>query len=230
MSSLVGIYKIVSPNESAYVGMTLDSFESRFSGHQKALRLRKHKCKGLQRAANKYGVENLHLEILEKWLKPESRNTTFESLVLLRERDWWDKLKSQEVNLYNGRPTGTGSVYHTEESRKRIAETNRRKTLDPLISRLSPNLSEFQTLVESKNHTQSHIMERFSLSRSQYRIAKDYFGFLKTPALAIDDRPELTRKIQELKATTDLSNIKIAELLGISEGTVRYRVKHASLV
>lgn len=124
----IGIYSIKSPSGKIYIGMTCDSFENRWAGHLKELRSGRHKCRGLKRAYIKYGEESLCMEILESYEKPSSR----EELMLLhktllnREQFWWDTFKEKGITAYNGRPTGTGSVFHTEETRKAIGQSVRR--------------------------------------------------------------------------------------------------------
>lgn len=78
-----GIYRIVAPSGSCYVGMTTKSLKERWSGHRKELRSGKHKCAGLKRAYTKYGEVNLEFEILDVMSIASS-----EAEVLLRERDW----------------------------------------------------------------------------------------------------------------------------------------------
>lgn len=111
-----GVYRIVSPAGSIYVGMTMISFEKRLMGHLNSLKRGKHKCSGLQRAYIKYGWPQLTFEVLEDLVDSD------ESTVLLRERDWWDHYKNLGINIYNARPTGTGSVFHSEETKKKIQQ------------------------------------------------------------------------------------------------------------
>lgn len=111
-SNSIGVYRIIAPSGSCYVGMTRDSFEGRWAGHRKELRAQKHRCAGLQRAFNKYGESELRFEVLEAVGVESSLEST-----LLKEQAWWDRLKAEGVKLYNGRPTGTGSVHHTDETR-----------------------------------------------------------------------------------------------------------------
>lgn len=99
--------------------MTMGSFESRWYSHRKDLRNGTHKCRGLKRAVAKYGIDAFTFEILQAF---DSSNT-LEGEVLQAEQDWWDNLASEGVRLYNGRPTGTGSVVHTEESRTALRAT-----------------------------------------------------------------------------------------------------------
>lgn len=122
---LIGVYRIVSPNGSCYVGATAASFETRWNGHKSDFRLNKMKCSGLRRAFEKYGVDAMRWEILEV-VQRES-----EQIVWEREKEWWIRLKSEGVNIYNGCPTGTGSVHHTKESRDKssLAMSSKLKTL-----------------------------------------------------------------------------------------------------
>lgn len=120
--NLIGVYKIESPSGKTYVGMTCDSFSGRLSGHIKYLKNGGHHCKGLQRAYVKYGLENLKFTVLEKWEKPHtSEMEALGSKILAREALWWRKIRSEGTLMYNGEPSGTGSVFHTEETKLRIA-------------------------------------------------------------------------------------------------------------
>lgn len=58
-----GIYRIVSPSGNEYIGSAL-LFNRRFAKHRHELKTRKHHCKPLQSAYEKYGLENLRFEIL----------------------------------------------------------------------------------------------------------------------------------------------------------------------
>jgi len=110
-----GIYRIVAPSGSCYIGMTAKSFAERWKGHEVNFRKGQMTCNGLRRAFEKYGLDRMQFEVLEAM-----PNAT-DSEILAREKTWWLRHKSQGVNLYNGEPTGTGSVLHTEETRNKIA-------------------------------------------------------------------------------------------------------------
>ncbi len=112
-----GVYRIISPAGSSYIGMTNKTFKERAQGHLKALRNGVHRCAGLKRAYTKYGPENLSFEILE------DLDGKTEKYILEREQFWWDEFHSKGINLYNGRPTGTGSVFHSAETRERLSES-----------------------------------------------------------------------------------------------------------
>lgn len=117
----IGIYRIVSPSGSSYVGMTTKSFDERKTGHIRTLKNGNHRCSGLKRAHAKYDLANMTFEILEI-LDGES-----EELILEREQFWWDLLYSRGINLYNGRTSGAGSVIHTSETKKKISESLKKR-------------------------------------------------------------------------------------------------------
>ncbi len=67
-----GIYKIKNLiNNNFYVGSTQTSFKHRFSQHISDLNKNKHRNIHLQRACNKYGINNFSFEIIEKCSKED---------------------------------------------------------------------------------------------------------------------------------------------------------------
>ena len=128
-SEMYGVYTITSPNGSVYVGMTTKSFSSRWKSHKKELRSSIHKCKGLLRAYDKYGIEGLEFKVLE------DLSGCSDSYVLGREKFWWNSLKKSGINLYNGEPTGTGSVNHSESTKNQIGKSVLNNMKDLVCSR-----------------------------------------------------------------------------------------------
>lgn len=64
-----GVYTITCiKNNKIYVGYSIDILD-RFNDHRQALRWKNHDNIYLQRAFNKYGLENFKFEILEEWEK-----------------------------------------------------------------------------------------------------------------------------------------------------------------
>lgn len=118
-----GVYRIVSPNGSCYIGMTAKSFDERWDGHRKSFRLGSMVCTGLRRAFEKYGPDRMVFEALE------DLTGYGDDEVLYRERVWWLRHRAWGVNLYNGEPTGRGAVRHTEETRKRIGDSLRKELI-----------------------------------------------------------------------------------------------------
>lgn len=119
MKTSKGIYKITSLNGSIYIGMTTLTFSERWRQHLKSLKAKSsHMCKGLQRAFDKYGKNGLTFEILEV-LDYHSCDE-----IMQREIHWWNLYKIQGINIYNGKPTGTGSVIHTDETKEKMRKAN----------------------------------------------------------------------------------------------------------
>lgn len=118
--SSCGVYRIVSPAGSCYIGMTTRTFAERWGQHLSDFRLKKGRCLGLHRAFAKYGIENMTFEILEE-MTGRSEKT-----ILRKEKEWWLRYKTTGVNLYNGEPSGKGSVIHSKETREKISKALKR--------------------------------------------------------------------------------------------------------
>ena len=117
-TELIGIYKITFPNKRSYIGLTGKSFKERWGTHLHGLKSGKHKNPILQAHFNKYGIGSMKFEILESWAFTSKEID--EKRLLEREQYWWDFFSST-VKLINGRPTGTGSVFHTKETRAKLS-------------------------------------------------------------------------------------------------------------
>lgn len=122
-SKSYGVYRIVSPNESCYIGMTTKSFDERWNAHRSNFRNGKMTCIGLQRSFEKYGIEKMLFEVLE------DMSGCGNDEILYKEQEWWLRHKAWGINLYNGEPTGRGSVRHTKETRKKISDSMKIKEL-----------------------------------------------------------------------------------------------------
>lgn len=72
---------------------------------------------GLKRAFEKYGTEGMSWEILET-VSSHHKSTVWE-----KEKEWWIFFKDKKVNIYNGCPSGTGSVMHLKETREKISKS-----------------------------------------------------------------------------------------------------------
>lgn len=97
--------------------MSTVSVEQRWRQHRNELRRKAHKCIGLQNAANRYGIEALKFELLE------NLDGSLPADILASEQQWWDKTVSSGEITYNGRPSGTGSVFHSDAVRRKISES-----------------------------------------------------------------------------------------------------------
>jgi group I intron endonuclease len=121
-----GVYKITNVvNGKVYVGSSARELLRRIRGHLKDLNSGKHRNRHLQSAWNKYGKSKFVFSILERCAPNDC---------LTREQCWINLLKSSDQRYgYNLCPTA-GSMYgyrHTEESKKKMADTQNRKLQDP---------------------------------------------------------------------------------------------------
>lgn len=94
------IYSLGFPGRSLkrYVGSARD-MKQRMRSHTHLLRKGNHHSRALQNAANKYGVENIRVDILESGL-PDER-------LIEREQIWIDKFMGE---LYNRSPTAASRL------------------------------------------------------------------------------------------------------------------------
>lgn len=222
-----GIYCIVSPNGSVYVGMTMKSFEERWNGHKKDFRLGRGRCRGLHRAFDKYGTEAMEYIVLETFHPSVSVEQ-----VLRAEVVWWDVFKSAGVNLYNARPTGTGSVIHSEETRERIRDSMREKyPLEDRIRECPVCFESFSVLPSRKTKTCSKTCAGKLRKATNDRIIEDlpesvismYLeGKMSSRAIAeifSVHRNHVQEKVRragyQLRSTTD--HLKSKNLMGLSE-------------
>lgn len=186
---LMGVYRIVAPSGSCYIGATAESFRKRWNAHLKDFKLSKTRCQGLRRAFSKYGVENMAFEILEIVSRDD------ESSVWKLERVWWNRLKSEGVNLYNGEPTGTGSVHHTLETRERISSALSKRSMLKVCG--NPSCAKtFETKRDARVFCSSSCSATVSNMSRQLEYSYDF--------------------LYDLYWTQGLSRSKIMKLLGIS--------------
>lgn len=213
----IGVYRIVSPSGKMYIGMTCDSFQNRWNGHLKDFKSGKHKCKGLLRAYIKYGAEKLSFEAIEEWIKPDLSEdfNSLEKLIIKREKFWWNYYKSQGNHLYNGEPTGTGAVNHTEESKRNIS-ISMLKNIAPSHQINNP-LSEIEInriwSLYSQGNSFSEISLILDIGIGRMKKWADLNGL--RDRLRFQENKELADKAQDLRASGK-STLEIAKELGIS--------------
>lgn len=126
--NISGIYKITNiVNNKIYIGSSRN-IKNRWFKHTALLRHNKHENKHLQNAWNKYGEENFKFEIVEQCEVEE---------LLIREQFYLDSLlfaqefiSNKDIRFYklgyNQTPISNGD-YNTEESKRKISETLKRK-------------------------------------------------------------------------------------------------------
>jgi len=208
----IGVYRIVSPNNSCYIGMTAKSFEERWNAHRANFRKGQMTCIGLQRAFEKHGIDHMRFEVLE------DMPSYGDSEILHRERIWWLRHKAWDVNLYNGEPTGRGAVRHTEETRQKI-RLGRETYLESQgsLQRIKPclNCGEPLTVEGSRIHCPSCKTKRtddgwiFPTRRSTLRSNHD-----EAKRLYLVEKLS-TREIGEIYGITQQSAHRILQEMGI---------------
>lgn len=203
-----GVYRIVSPNGSCYIGMTTKSFDERWAGHRANFRNSQMTCIGLRRAFEKYTPDAMKFEVLE------DLSEYGEGEILYRERLWWLRHKAWGVNLYNGEPTGRGAVRHTEETRKRIgAALKGRAPWNRPKDRLSSTLS--------KVCQASGCTKVFETNRSKTMFCSMECT-IKMRKSNINQRQYLisSAELYDLYWVKGLSKQKIADQIGVHRNTV----------
>jgi group I intron endonuclease len=119
-SIISGIYTITNLiNNKIYIGESKNVLD-RLSGHKTLLKQNKHENIYLQRAWNKYGIENFKFELLEE-CNEEFRKST--------ENYWCNLLNTHNSKYgYNLRKTTpNGYSKHSEETKKKIGIANKGK-------------------------------------------------------------------------------------------------------
>lgn len=109
------IYSLGFPGRSLkrYVGSAIN-MKQRMRSHTHLLRKGRHHSRAFQNAANKYGIQNIRIDILESDLPAER--------LIEREQIWIDKFMGE---LYNKSPTAASRLGATmsAESRAKISES-----------------------------------------------------------------------------------------------------------
>ena len=118
-----GIYTITNIiDNKLYVGYT-NNFKKREQSHFLELKKFIHKNQHLQRAVNKYGIENFKFEIIEECPK---------EYLISMEHYWCNLLDSRNRNYgYNIMPTNPLSVNgrHTTETKEKLSKSHKGKIL-----------------------------------------------------------------------------------------------------
>lgn len=115
------IYKITNLiNNKIYIGQTTESINKRWIRHCQ----RNSNCTYLGRAIQKYGKENFSIEEIDNAIDFQELNS--------KEEQWIKYFKTLDINYgYNIR-SGGANPKHSEETKKKIGDSNRGKTLPKL--------------------------------------------------------------------------------------------------
>ena len=115
------LYQLLFPNGKSYIGITRLTAEKRFIRHCESGST----MRACQYAIRKYGKENIIINVLatvDDW-----------ELLCLAEMEAIEKFNSKHPNGYNLTDGGESSIgfKHTEESRKKMSESGKKKILSP---------------------------------------------------------------------------------------------------
>lgn len=124
MDKLCGIYVITSPSGSIYVGSSMN-VKARWYGHRGELRRGKHHCVPLQRAAEKYGIENLRFEFVASCSRESLRD--LEQIVIDAVKPEYNSSKS----TYEALSGLWQDPEFRERNRSRVGAQMRRLQEDP---------------------------------------------------------------------------------------------------
>ncbi|MER2007417.1 MAG: GIY-YIG nuclease family protein [Psychrobacillus sp.] len=187
-----GIYRIDNvSNGKFYIGSSFD-IEGRLYRHFLELNRNRHSNKHLQNAYNKYGEDSFSTEILE--VVDDTNN------LIKREQYWIDNLEACN-NGYNILPNaGTVREYrHSEETRKKISETQRgRKLPNELRVKLSKIREGKKLPIEVREKISNSNLGRKMTEEQKEKLSKSMTGVHR------EGRP----KIPILQYTKDMTFIK----------------------
>ena len=159
------IYKITSPSGKAYVGQTVD-FTERIKGHKKS----SSNCVAIKRAIDKYGWENMKVEVLLTCTEEEADEVERE---MIRVHDTFGK------NGYNMTSGGETNKRLSEETKARIGasmveyyKTHSQKGRPGQKRTLETNAKIQNTRLKEKYKYKGHIS--FLKKRNRYRAGIPY--------------------------------------------------------
>ena len=119
------IYKITNTiNGKVYIGQTIHSLEKRWVAHCR----KGSECTSIRNSIQKYGKENFKIEVIEQVETLEDLN--------LKEEFWIDYYESTDRSKGYNLTTGGSNAIPTEETRKRISEAGKGRTMSEENKRL----------------------------------------------------------------------------------------------
>ncbi len=164
------IYQILNTlNEKSYIGSSVN-FKTRKAEHLRDLRSNKHHSKALQRAVNKYGIDNFIFKILEVVEKKQD--------LIKREQHYLDSIKPE----YN-----TCKTAYSMLGFKKSEEDNRKNSIRNTgfgngNAKLTPeNIEEMRKLSDTLSNSQ--LAERFGVHETTIERARRRYGIKKTKAV-----------------------------------------------
>jgi group I intron endonuclease len=182
-----GIYLIKNiENKKVYIGSAVN-IDKRWKKHKADLEKGKHHSCLLQRAWNKYGEQSFKFEIIEEVLNPEH--------LLSYEQVYLDYYKSYENDKGYNICKVAGSTYgitYTEESKKKISESNKGKNAGKKHSdQTRKKMSEAQNKPEIKN--------KLSTIRTGKRLSEETKQKIREARIGKNLSEEIKNKMSQAK-------------------------------
>lgn len=222
---MIGVYKITSPSGKIYIGSSSD-IEQRFYNYR---RLHCGSQRRLYYSFLKYGVENHKFEIIEE-CTPEN--------VLERELFYgnlYNVLDSKRGLNCRLPKNGEAYTYMSEETKKKIGETNRKRQTGKVIDHYyqsslkkltEEQAKEIKTLLFEGVLSQKEIAQKYGVSRSVVKsicTGKTYKYVL--PEIDLSKRVpvyckltnEDVKKIKELGKEGKYTHAELAKMFNVSQ-------------
>lgn len=162
------VYKLTSPSEKVYIGITCQPIKKRWmNGHGYK------KCPAIYKAINKYGWENFQKEILYEGLSEEHAKYLETYLI----NAYKSKDKRYGYNLTQG-GDGTSGRTQSEETRKKISEKNKGKKIsEEQKERLRQiNLGKHHSEETKRKMSNTHKGNKYNLGRKLSEEHKHKIG------------------------------------------------------
>jgi len=234
----MSIYIIVNlENDKAYIGQTRGSLDTRFKQHCEANRATK---SIISQSINRYGKDCFYMEPL--W---ESAGCSQEELDS-KEIELISKYNTQAPNGYNITTGGRGMLAPSEETRRKMSESSRKKFLEnpELRENLSKRVSERNRSDEvRKRHSETMKLKYTQDDNFREKMKRSHKNPLITETSrenrrnglvrSIEEHPERFRKIYVFDKTRKLietfTKLADAERAGYNRGSVVRCIKSGKL-
>lgn len=115
------IYRVIFPNGKSYIGLTKNSWKTRWSWHKAKMHETSGGCRRFYKALRKYGIDKVKHEILMECT--DDKLDEYETFYINK----YDTLYRKGGNGYNLTTGGRSGSSYSEESRKKIGAVNRGK-------------------------------------------------------------------------------------------------------
>lgn len=174
------IYKITNIiNNKFYIGSTIRAKHIRKYEHMSSLRLNNHPNNYLQRSFNKYGEENIKFSIIEELKFPTNYSVEYINEYVLSREFYYVESLNPEYNIKRSIERGKTGYRHSEETRKKISESNKKVIKKPLtqdhkdkIGKAHLGKNPHNWSIESRNKASKSAIGRKHTEESKRKIGE----------------------------------------------------------